>query len=135
MTYRTTWKSAYRTKSKYGNKSTIYNGRKYDSIREATHAEELDWRMKAGEVIEVIPQFRVGIYIGGSLWRTWKIDFKVVLKDGSYELQEIKGFSTRDYEMKRDALIKIMDGDCECNYITDYQTGKKLEKTELLVIR
>jgi len=39
----------------------MYNGKKYDSIREANHAEELDWRIKAGEIKEVITQFKISL--------------------------------------------------------------------------
>ena len=42
--YRQFTKNSYRSKSKYNNKTKIYNGRTYDSIKEATLAEELDWR-------------------------------------------------------------------------------------------
>lgn len=98
--YRTTWKSAYRTKSKYGNKSTIYNGRKYDSIREATHAEELDWRIKAGEIKEVIPQFKISLDVNGQHIANYYVDFKVITKHDSIEFHEVKGFETEVWRLK-----------------------------------
>lgn len=132
--YTTKWQPGNR-KTKYGAKSTIYNKRKYDSKAEANYATQLDWRVSAGEIIEVVPQFRLGLYIGGSLWKTWKVDFKVILKNGDIELHEVKGFETMDYLMKRDALLLIKDGECKCNYITDYQTGKVMEEFTLIVVK
>lgn len=89
--YRQTWKSAYRTKSKYNNKTQTYNGRKYDSIREANHAEELDWRIKAGEIKEVIPQYKIDIRINGQHICNYYVDFKVIMADGSVQFHEVKG--------------------------------------------
>jgi hypothetical protein len=45
-TYRQFGVKAFRTKSKYNNVRTEYNGIKYDSKLEAQTAEELDWRLK-----------------------------------------------------------------------------------------
>lgn len=132
VTYK--WQPGNRKGAKYGSKSTVYNQRKYDSKAEATYAEKLDWRLKANDIKEVVPQFTLGIYIGDSLWRKWRVDFKVVLNDDTIELHEVKGMELPDYQMKRDALLKILDSDCECNYITDYQTGRKLDKTIKLIV-
>ena len=35
------------------------------------------------------------------------VDFRVKLKDGSYELVEVKGFETDEYKLKK-RLLKIM---------------------------
>lgn len=98
--YRQFSKSGYRTKSKYGNKSTIYNGRKYDSIREATHAEELEWRKKAGEIKEIIPQFKISLDINGQHITNYYVDFKVITKTDSIEFHEVKGFETEVWRLK-----------------------------------
>lgn len=93
-------KNSYRTKSKYNNKTKQYNGRTYDSIREANHAEELDWRIKAGEVKEVIPQFKISLDVNGKHIANYYVDFKVILSDGSIQFQEVKGFETDVWRMK-----------------------------------
>jgi len=98
--YRQFTKKSYRTKSKYNNKSKTYNNKTYDSIREATHAEELDWRIKAGEVKEVIPQFKISLDIGKYHIANYYIDFKVILSDGEIEYHEVKGFATEIWRLK-----------------------------------
>jgi len=93
-------KKSYRTKSKYNNKTKQYNGRTYDSIREANHAEELDWRIKAGEIIEVIPQYKIDLRINERHIANYYIDFKVILSDGDIEYHEVKGFETEVWRLK-----------------------------------
>lgn len=99
-TYLKTWQSAYRKKKKYGNKTKLYNGRYYDSIMEANHAEELDWRIKAGEIKEVIPQFKISLDVEGKHIANYFIDFKVILPDGSEQYHEVKGYETDIWKMK-----------------------------------
>lgn len=102
----------YRTAfgSKYGNKKTEYNGRKYDSKLEARIAQELDLRMKAGEFTEIEPQYRIKLYVylpdgkRADLF-TYICDFKCTKPDGSYLLVEAKGHVTEKYRIKR----KILD--------------------------
>lgn len=98
--YRQFTKKSYRTKSKYKNKSKIYNGRTYDSIKEANHAEELDWRMKAGEIKEIIPQFKISLDINDRHIANYYIDFKVILSDGEEQYHEVKGFETEIWRLK-----------------------------------
>jgi hypothetical protein len=98
--YKQFTKSSYRSKSKYNNKTKQYNGRTYDSIREANHAEELDWRIKAGEIREVIPQFKIDIKVNGRHICNYYMDFKVILVDGGIEFHEVKGFATDVWQLK-----------------------------------
>ena len=90
-------------KNKFNARTQQYNGRSYDSIKEANYAQELDWRIKAGEIKEVIPQFRIDIKINGKHWRNYYMDFKVLMADGSVEYHEVKGFATEVWKMKWDA--------------------------------
>ena len=76
---------------KYKNVKQTYNGRVYDSKREATHAIELDWRIKAGEVLKVTPQYRLNIKVNGQKICAYIIDFKVDFPNGTVELHEVKG--------------------------------------------
>lgn len=104
MSYRQNWGSATRKKKKYNNTSKTYNGRTYHSIKEANYAEELDWRVRAGEIKEVIPQYKIDIRIGGKHWRNYYVDFKVITKDDSIEYHEVKGYETEEWKMKWDVL-------------------------------
>lgn len=98
--------------NKYGAKRTIFNGRQYDSKYEAGVAQELDLRLKAGEIQAVEPQFTVEMPIyredGVKAFSVkHKIDFRVTKNDGSYELIEAKGFETSDYKWRRKLLEKL----------------------------
>lgn len=102
-------KRSYRTKSKYGNKTKQYNGRTYDSIREATHAEELDWRIKAKEIKEVIPQYKIPLAVNGYHIANYYVDFKVILSDGSIEFHEVKGMVLPLWQMKWNLLQALIN--------------------------
>lgn len=104
--YRQTWAKG---KSKYGNNSQEYNGRRYDSKREAAYAQELDWRMKAGEIKEVIPQFKIPLKVNGKHIANYYVDFKVIMADDSVEFHEVKGFETDVWKMKWKILEATVD--------------------------
>ncbi len=106
MTYRVSWGSH----NKYRAIKTEYNGRKYDSKLEASHAMELDMRMKSGEFVEVVPQYRIKLYVylpDGSKADlfTYVCDFRCERPDGTYLLVESKGAETAVWRTKK----KILD--------------------------
>lgn len=107
--YSLTNKKQYRTKSKYRNKTKHYNGRTYDSIREANHAEEIDWRIKAGEIKEVIPQFKIDLKVNGKHICNYYVDFKVVMADGSVQFHEVKGMILPIWQMKWALFEALLD--------------------------
>lgn len=96
-------------KSKYGNKTQEYGGRKYDSKREAAYAMELDYRMKAGEIKEIIPQYKIDIRVNGKHITNYYCDFKVVLADGQIEFHEVKGVVTEPFRLKWLLLEALID--------------------------
>ena len=98
--------------NKYGARKTEFNGKRYDSKYEATIAQELDLRLKGGDILEVIPQFKIEAtaYRSNGLPAftvNHKVDFRIQLKDGSYELIEAKGMETSDYVWRRKFLEHI----------------------------
>lgn len=98
--------------NKYGAKKTVFNGRKYDSKFEAGLAEELDLRLKAGDIQEVEPQYKVEVWCYRSDGRrafkvSHKVDFRILNNDGSFELIEAKGVETPDYKWRRKFLEEI----------------------------
>ena len=95
-----------------------YNGRSYDSKKEAEYAMQLDWRKKAGEIKEIHPQFKIDLRINDVHWRNYYIDFKVELIDGSFEYIEVKGFPTEVWKQKWDATIILF------NEISDNENAK-----------
>ncbi len=96
-------------KSKYGNSSQVYNERRYDSKREAAYAMDLDLRMKAGEIKEIIPQYKIDLRINGRHIANYYVDFKIILADGSVQFLEVKGFPTDTWKLKWKILEAIKD--------------------------
>lgn len=98
--------------NKYGAKKTEFNGYKYDSKFEASVAQELELRKKAGEIKDYEQQYKVEMWAhrsdGTPAFKvSHKVDFRVLHNDGSYELMEAKGVETADYKMRRKFLEEL----------------------------
>ena len=93
--------------NKYGAKKTVAkDGLKRDSKFEATIADELLLRKEAGDILDYDTQYKVEMWAydqnGKKAMKVnHKVDFRVHLNDGSYELLEAKGVETADYKMRR----------------------------------
>jgi hypothetical protein len=85
------------TKSKFNSKKTEYNGKIYDSKREANYAAKLDLEIKAGIVDYYHEQMPLR-YIGGGCL---KIDFIVFNSDKSVRYVDAKGKKTAMYMAKK----------------------------------
>jgi ribosomal protein L37AE/L43A len=96
--------------NKYGAKKTIANdGIKRDSKLEASHADELLLRKQAGDILDYDSQYKVEIPIYNKEGKIihiikHKVDFRIHLKDGSYQLWESKGVETDDYKWRKKFL-------------------------------
>lgn len=94
-------KPSYKTrKNKYSAVKQTYKGRPYDSKAEARYAAELDWRKKAGEIIEINPQFKIELRVKEKKICNYYMDFRCVMKDGSIEYHEVKGLETGVWKLK-----------------------------------
>lgn len=89
-----------RPKNKFGAKKKEYNGRLYMSKGEAGYAAELELRKKAGEIKEIIPQFRIKLDVNGYHICNYIVDFKVTMADDTIEMHEWKGFETDLWRVK-----------------------------------
>ena len=78
----------------------MYNGYNYDSGLEAKYAENLDWRIKAGEVEKFERQHKISLDLNGVHIANYFIDFKVFLADGTIEYHEVKGMETDLWRLK-----------------------------------
>lgn len=102
MVYQTYFKQ-----NKFGAKRTTANdGIKRDSKFEASVADELDLRKKAGDILDYDSQYKVEMWAydqnGKQAMKvSHKVDFRIHHKDGSFELYEAKGVETSDYKMRR----------------------------------
>lgn len=94
-----TYLQAYR-KNKFSNKTTIYNGQYYQSIKEADYAQELDLRVRAKDLKEWRRQVPIDMYVNGMKICTYKIDFVEIDHNGNEVWTEIKGFETAEWRLK-----------------------------------
>jgi len=99
MAYKKTYFSN-KGKNKYNARKTKYNGYYYDSGLEAKYAQELDWRKKAGEILEITPQYKISLDVNGQHIANYYMDFKVILSDNTIEMHEVKGMETYLWRMK-----------------------------------
>ncbi|WP_291728695.1 DUF1064 domain-containing protein [Bernardetia sp.] len=88
------------SKNKYNAKKTMYEGVLYDSRKEAFYAAKLDLRIKAGEIQSWERQYPIELEAYGAKSCTYRIDFKVILSDGSIEYHEVKGKETALWKVK-----------------------------------
>ncbi len=86
--------------SKYGNKSCTYNGISYHSKKEAGQAQELDFRLKAGDIKSWERQKKISLDVNGHHITNYYIDFVLTHNDGTLEFLEVKGFETDVWRMK-----------------------------------
>lgn len=66
----------------------------------ANYAEELDWRIKNGEVKSWKRQVKISFVVNGVYITDYFIDFIVELPDGSLQLVEVKGMELPLWIMK-----------------------------------
>ena len=106
---------------KYGNKKTpVQYGDQtivFDSKKEAARFEELIALQKAGEIIDIWIQYpfelQPGFEVNGHKYRpiTYIADFVYTRKDGSYVVEDVKGFRTEVYKLKRKMFAYKYRGD------------------------
>jgi len=112
--YREHWIKQTRKKNKYFAQSTTYTSsihgtKTFHSKKEAQYCEELDWRLKAGEIKHYDLQWKIDIRIAGQHWANYYIDFRVIDKHDQIIYVEVKGFETEVWRMKWDALLLLKD--------------------------
>ncbi len=91
--------------NKYHNKKTEFNGRVYDSKKEAMHAATLEMQRLAVDpkikVVGVQPQVRFPLEVKGKKIGVYIADFVVAFSDGHSEIQDVKGVRTTIYKWKK----------------------------------
>lgn len=93
--------------NKYRNVITEYRGRKYHSKFEAEYAMNLDWKLKAGEILKWEPQIKLPLIVHGVKICDYIIDFFTVDKNQKEEFIEVKGKETADWRLKY-KLAKVL---------------------------
>lgn len=102
---------------RYGNKygairTVAKDGLKRDSKFEASVADELLLRKKAGDIKDYDSQYKIEAWCyrenGLPAFKvSHKVDFRIHHNDGSFELYESKGVETTDYKWRRKFLEQI----------------------------
>lgn len=88
------------TKNKFNAKKQTYNGQKFDSKGEASYCEELDWRIKVGEIQGYERQVKIELKVNGVLICNYYADFLVTDKHGAKEIHEYKGLRLPLFDLK-----------------------------------
>jgi hypothetical protein len=97
-------------RSKYKNIKVEFNGRVYDSIKEANHAFYLQKLEEQGQIKNLEYQVRFPLIPKqfGEREVAYFADF-TFFRDGKLIVQDVKGFITREYKRKR-RLMKHIHG-------------------------
>ena len=80
--------------------STEYGGNKYHSRAEAKYAQELDLRVRAGDITNWERQIRCPLHVNGIWVGTIVVDFLIFHNDSSVEYVEVKGHPTDLWQFK-----------------------------------
>lgn len=98
-------------RNKYGNVKTIYNGRKFDSKKEANHAASLEILRNARDSRERVERidYQVPFHLdmGAVHICNYIADFVVKYADGRKEVQDVKGFRTDVYKIKKKLMFAL----------------------------
>ncbi len=84
-------------RAKYGNKTTVVDGIRFDSKKEAAYYEQLKLRQRAGEVHFWLRQ--VPVHLPGGT--KYVIDFLVFLRTGEVQFVDVKGRETKEFKIKK----------------------------------
>ena len=92
-------------KHKFNASRKRYGKDLYASIKEADYAARLDLLKKAADPSERVlrweRQVRVPLVVAGKLIANWYVDFLVTYADGRVQYEEVKGFATETYLLKK----------------------------------
>jgi hypothetical protein len=103
--------------SKFGNRKVPFNGKVYDSIREANKAAELQGLARQGRIKHYEEQKRIVLVAGDGKLRpiVYVADFYYVDLDGTPHVLDAKGFKTQVYRLKKKMaalLLRIKIEEC-----------------------
>jgi len=88
-------------KTKYGNKKVEIDGHVFDSISESRRYLELRALQTAGEIRDLQMQVSFPISTGKYI-----ADFTYYTVCGKYIVEDVKGFKTKEYKMKKILMAK-----------------------------
>lgn len=92
-------------RSKYGNRSVVVDGQRFDSKAEARHWRVLRTELATGLASLVLRQ--VPFHLPGGV--VFRADFLVHRPGGGLEIHEVKGFRTEAYKIKK-RMVEAIHG-------------------------
>ena len=95
--------------SKYNSKPTYVDGRRFDSKREAARYSELAQLQRAKIISHLELQPRFPLIVAGQHICTYIGDFRY-LENGKSVTEDVKGFKTAEYKLKRKLLLATHPG-------------------------
>jgi hypothetical protein len=101
------------SRSKYGNRSVVVDGIKFDSKKEAAVHRDLQILVLAGEIVKVDLQVSFPIVINGTNVCSYRADFVAYGKDGNRRVIDAKGFKTPIYRLKKKLMKATYNIDIE----------------------
>lgn len=95
--------------TKYGNKKIVVDGILFDSKREACRYSELKLLTKAGEISDIERQVEYQLIPKQPGERAVKYiaDFRYKNKDGQTIVEDVKGYKTEVYKIKRKLMLYV----------------------------
>lgn len=93
--------------SKYRNVRTEYDGKVYASKKEARRAYELTMLVRAKKLSGFATQVRYKIVVNKMLICEYVADFVYHDLDGNLHVEDVKGFRTPIYKLKRDLMYAV----------------------------
>lgn len=95
--------------NKYGNKRTTVGNQTFASKREARRYQDLLLLERAGEISDLRTQVRLPVVVNGMQVCVYVCDFWYLDKDGREVVEDVKGFASQVYRLKK-KLVKAALG-------------------------
>jgi hypothetical protein len=94
-------------KAKYLNKWVKFEGQNFQSQAECDRYQVLLLQMKAGFIFDLERQKLFKLMINGVLITTYRCDFFYKTLEGGFKVEDVKGFITEEYLIKK-RLMKVI---------------------------
>jgi hypothetical protein len=94
-------------RSKYNARKTVIDGIMFDSASESRRYQELKLLEAAGEITGLECQSKFPIFVNGDKICVYKADFLYCTVDSRLHIEDVKGFRTPVYRLKK-KLIKAL---------------------------
>lgn len=105
----TSWVSVGKRRSKYGNKRVVINGRKFDSLKEASRGQELELLERTGHIRDLQFQVSLPCVVDGVKVCSYVADFVYVdARTNKRVVEDAKGMKTPIYRIKKKLVFALM---------------------------